>query len=54
VHASGRGQAVQPWIGEGLDQPIGAARLEGVPGSGEIAGIASHAGLDPTTTTGKP
>jgi outer membrane protein OmpA-like peptidoglycan-associated protein/uncharacterized protein YidB (DUF937 family) len=50
LRASGLGDTVQSWIGDGPNQPISPAQLEGALGAGEIASIASRAGLDTTTT----
>ena len=51
LRSGGLGEAVQSWIGGGPNQPISPAQLESALGSGEVARIASQAGLDTTTTS---
>jgi uncharacterized protein YidB (DUF937 family) len=47
MHANGLGNVAQSWVGSGPNQPISAAQIEQVLGSGQLSDLAAKSGLPP-------
>jgi uncharacterized protein YidB (DUF937 family) len=43
----GHGEAFSSWVGTGNNQPIAAAQIQNVLGSGQIQALATKLGIDP-------
>jgi uncharacterized protein YidB (DUF937 family) len=47
LQASGLGEQVQSWMGEGHNLPVSVDQLQAALGDGHVQQIAEHMGLDP-------